>query len=133
MGWMKLIVLFDGVCNFCNQSVQFIIKRDPSQRFQFASLQSDMGEKLKTEIAIPEQIDSLILIEKERYFTKSTAALKIARHLKGPTRLLYVFIAIPKPIRDFFYQILAKNRYKWFGKRDSCMIPTPKERQRFLD
>ena len=130
---MKLIVLFDGVCNFFNQNVQFMIKKDPSQSFQFASLQSEMGEKIKTAIAIPEQIDSLILIEKERYFTKSTAALKIARHLKGPTRLLYVFIAIPKPIRDFFYQILAKNRYKWFGKRDSCMIPTPKERQRFLD
>ncbi|GAA0301425.1 putative DCC family thiol-disulfide oxidoreductase YuxK [Gracilibacillus halotolerans] len=130
---MQKIILFDGVCNFCNQSVQFIIKRDPKQQFQFASLQSDIGEKLIKEYKIPEQLDSLIIIENKKYFTMSTAALKIARHLQGPIRFLYVLIVIPKPIRDFVYKIVAKNRYKWFGKRESCMIPSPEDKKRFLD
>lgn len=132
-GSMKKIVLFDGICNFCNQSVQFIIRRDPKQHFQFASLQSNMGEKLKKELQIPHHLDSLIVIEENRYYTKSTAALKIARHLQSPFRLFYVLIVVPKPIRDIVYQWIAKNRYKWFGKRSSCMIPNATDRKRFLE
>ena len=130
---MKKIVLFDGICNFCNQSVQFIIQRDPKQHFQFASLQSNTGEQLKQDYQIPNYIDSLIVIEENRYYTKSTAALKIARHLQSPFRLFYVLIIIPKPIRDLFYQWIASNRYQWFGKRQTCKLPNVTERKRFLD
>lgn len=125
-------MLFDGECNFCDSSVQFIIKRDPKKVFQFASLQSDIGKGLLNQYNAPESLDSFVLIEGDKYFLQSTAALKVCKDLKGAYKLLYVFVIIPKPIRNLVYQFIAKNRYKWFGKSDSCRIPSPEDRQRFL-
>lgn len=130
---MVRIILFDGVCNFCNSSVQFIIKRDPKGAFKFASLQSEIGQKLLKQVGLKEDIDSFVLIEGDQYFLKSTAALRICGKLNGAWRILSFLIIIPAPIRDYIYSILAKNRYKWFGKKDSCMLPSPEVRNRFLD
>lgn len=129
---MKRIVLFDGECNFCDASVQFIIKRDPKALFQFASLQSEVGEKLLKEYTVPENTDSIVLIEEDMYYTDSTAALKIARNLSGFWQLFYGFIFIPKTLRDEVYRWIAKNRYKWFGKKQQCLLPTKEQRERFL-
>lgn len=129
---MKKIVLFDGECNFCDASVQFIIKRDPKKVFQFTSLQSDIGKGLLNKYNAPENLDSFVLIDGDKYFLQSTAALRVCKDLKGPYKLLYIFVIVPKPIRNFVYQFIAKNRYKWFGKNESCMIPSPEDRQRFL-
>ncbi|WP_208590194.1 thiol-disulfide oxidoreductase DCC family protein [Gracilibacillus suaedae] len=130
---MQRIILFDGVCNFCSSSVQFIIMRDPDFKFQFASLQSEKGQQLLAKHHVCLDIDSMVLIEKDRVYTKSTAALRIANELKGVYQLFAIFLIIPKPVRDIFYTILAKNRYRWFGKKDQCMIPKPADKQRFLD
>jgi predicted DCC family thiol-disulfide oxidoreductase YuxK len=125
--------LFDGVCNFCDRSVQFVMKRDPEAKFTFASLQSGAGERVKEYYKIDPSLDSMILVEEGTYYTKSTAALKICKNLKGLWKVFSVLLVIPKPIRDFFYNIVARNRYKWFGKRESCKLPSPEERSRFLD
>ena len=130
---MRRIILFDGVCNFCNSSVQFIIKRDTKGLFKFSSLQSQIGEQLLDENKIPNNLDSFIYLEGDKVYDRSTAVLKVCKGLKGLWKLLYVFIVVPKPIRDMVYSYFAKNRYKWFGKRDACMIPTPEQRERFLD
>ena len=128
------IVLFDGVCNLCNGAVQFIIKHDPQNNFQFAALQSDAGQKLLKEFSLPlEVFNSFVLIENNKAYTKSDAALKVARRLKGPVRLLYGFIIVPVFIRNAVYRFIAANRYKWFGKKESCMIPTPALRAKFLN
>jgi predicted DCC family thiol-disulfide oxidoreductase YuxK len=127
------IVLFDGVCNFCNSSVQFIIKQDRTGSLRFASLQSSTGQALLKKYAIPADVDSVIYIENNIAYTKSDAALKIARYFGGFWKLLSVFNIIPVFIRNFFYNIIARNRYKWFGKRDTCMIPSPEIRARFID
>lgn len=129
---MSGIILFDGVCNFCDLSVQFIIKRDPAGNFQFASLQSEISQSLLKEHELPENADSVVLIENGRYYLKSSAALRICRDLSGLWRLIYILIIVPKPIRDFCYDILARNRYKWFGKKDHCKVPSPEVRNRFL-
>lgn len=129
---MEKIVLFDGECNFCDRSVQFIIKRDPKGYFKFASLQSDIGKELLKKHHAPNDIDSFVLIENHHCYFKSTAALRVCKNLKGGWKTLYVLLVVPKPIRDLFYGIIAKNRYKWFGKKESCMLPTPEERKRFL-
>ncbi|ASN04928.1 thiol-disulfide oxidoreductase DCC family protein [Virgibacillus necropolis] len=129
---MNKIVLFDGVCNFCDWSVQFIIKRDPKGHYKFASLQSNIGKMIAREHHIPSDIDSFILVDNRKCYYKSTAALRVCKKLKGTWKMVYFFIIIPKPIRDFFYEVLAKNRYKWFGKKDSCMIPSPEMRNRFI-
>ncbi|WP_107942891.1 thiol-disulfide oxidoreductase DCC family protein [Metasolibacillus fluoroglycofenilyticus] len=125
------IVLFDGECHFCDASVQFIIKRDPKGYFQFASLQSEVGRELLERYQVP-KADSIVLIENGRYFLQSTAALKIARRLQGFWRFAYVFIAVPTGVRNFAYNKLAKNRYKWFGKKELCELPSQDIRQRFL-
>ncbi|SHM41034.1 thiol-disulfide oxidoreductase DCC family protein [Gracilibacillus kekensis] len=130
---MKRIILFDGVCNFCSSSVQFIIKRDPHQKFQFASLQSEVGQKLISKYNVPNDIDSIVLIKDNRYYTKSTAALNIAKSLHRLYPVFSIFLLIPKILRDKVYQIIAKNRYRWFGKKDSCMLPSPEDRERFID
>ncbi|MCM3006458.1 thiol-disulfide oxidoreductase DCC family protein [Priestia koreensis] len=128
------LVLFDGVCNFCNGSINFIIKHDQKGIFQFAPLQSEAGERTLKSFSIPDHyLDSLVYIENNRCYVKSTAALKIARRLDGGWKLFYAAIIVPRPIRDYIYSIIAKNRYKWFGKRDACMIPTPDVRKRFLN
>lgn len=130
---MTRVILFDGVCNFCNSSVQFIIKRDPQGIYQFTSLQSEVGQKLLKDHEVPVELDSFIYIEDEKIYFKSTAALKVFRNLKGLWKLLYIFIIVPRPLRDVVYGVIARNRYKWFGKRDACMIPSPEQRKRFLD
>ncbi|TRO66450.1 thiol-disulfide oxidoreductase DCC family protein [Christiangramia sabulilitoris] len=131
----KKIVLFDGVCNLCNKAVQRIIKNDKKDVFRFASLQSDLGKKLVAERGMdPEEIDSIILIDPGvAYYKKSTAALEISRELSGGYSLLKNFLFLPEVIRDGIYDIIANNRYKWFGKKDQCMIPTPELKAKFLD
>ena len=130
---MKRIILFDGVCNFCDSSVQFIIKRDPAAHFLFTSLQSEKGLELTKKYAIPEDVDSLVLIENGKAFTKSSAALRIAKKLDGLWHLFFLFILVPRKIRDGVYDYVAKNRYKWFGKKeDACMLPSPEQRKRFI-
>lgn len=130
---MNGIILFDGVCNFCNGSVNFIIERDRENYFKFAPLQSEMAQNLLDKFGIDKtQTDSVVLIENEKAYTHSTAALKVARKLDGAWSSFYAFIIIPKPIRDFFYKLFAKYRYKLFGKQDACMMPTPEIRRRFL-
>ena len=130
---MKRIVLFDGECNFCDANVQFIIKRDPYAYFYFTSLQSDKGQELIKKHAIPADVDSLVLIENNKAYTKSTAALRIAKKLDGLWHLLFLFILIPAPIRNGVYDYIAKNRYNWFGKKEiACTLPSPEVRKRFL-
>lgn len=127
------VILFDGVCNLCNASVQFVIKHDPAARFTFASLQSDSGQKLLEQYHLQQtNFNSFVLIENEVAYTKSTAALLVAKRLKGLYKLFYGFIIVPKFIRDAVYSLVAKNRYKWFGKKDSCMIPTAALQSKFL-
>lgn len=141
---MSAVVLFDGVCNFCDASVNFIIEHDREGYFKFAPLQSEAGRTLasehgpSSEIAAAEPkddlipIDSVILIEDGKAYTHSTAALRIVRQLGGPWSWLYVFIIVPAPIRDFFYRLFAKYRYRVFGRKDQCMLPSPEVRARFL-
>ena len=128
------IILFDGVCNFCNYWVNFIIDRDKDDIFRFAALQSEAGQKLLNKFDLKaEDFNTFILIEGEIYFTKSTAALMIARKLNFPFKVLYYFIFIPKFLRDLIYSLIATNRYKFFGRRDKCRVPTDKEKKKFLD
>lgn len=128
------IILFDGICNLCNSSVQFVLKHDHKNQFMFASLQSTEGQNLLKQFQLPQQdFNSFILIENEKVYLKSTAALMVARQLKGAVKLLYGFIIVPPFIRNAVYNFIAKNRYKWFGKKESCMIPTPELKARFLN
>ncbi|MGM7634833.1 thiol-disulfide oxidoreductase DCC family protein [Bacillus sp. Hm123] len=129
---MSKIILFDGECNFCEHSVQFIIKRDPKAHYKFASLQSDIGQRLMEAHQVPSNIDSLLLIDGDHCYHQSTAALRICKHLSGGWKLFYYLLIIPRPIRDKVYQWVAKNRYKWFGKKDHCVLPSPEIRKRFL-
>ena len=124
------IVLFDGVCNLCNGAVQFILARDPGGRFQFASLQSDAARRILSG-QVP--AETIVLAEPRRVYTKSTAALRIARGLRFPWPLLSVFLLIPRPLRDLVYHWVARNRYRWFGKRDACLLPKPEFKNRFVD
>jgi predicted DCC family thiol-disulfide oxidoreductase YuxK len=126
------VLLFDGVCTLCNGFVRFVIERDPAGRFQFAPLQSDAARRLLG--AVPQPLpDSLVLAENGRLFMRSTAALRVARGLRFPWPLAYVLVAVPRPVRDWVYDAVARNRYRWFGRRESCMVPTPELRARFLD
>lgn len=130
---MGAIVLFDGVCNFCDGSVNFIIEHDRAGYFKFAPLQTETGQALLAEHHIDNiETDSVILIENEKAYTHSSAALRIARKLDGVWSWLYFFIVVPRPIRDFFYRIFARYRYRLFGKKDACMMPTPDIQARFL-
>lgn len=127
------IVLFDGVCNFCNGSVNFIIDHDPKDCFRFAALQSNAGQELLARFDLPRSdFDTMLLIEDGKVRKKSTAALRIARHLRFPLNLGAVGLIIPRFIRDAGYSLIARNRYNWFGKQDQCRIPTPEIRARFL-
>lgn len=129
---MGAIVLFDGVCNFCNGSVNFIIARDRRGYFKFAALQSEPGRELRTKYKIGDAVDSIILIEHDAAYIYSAAALRIARRLGGGWPLFGVLRIIPLSIRDYFYRMFARNRYRLFGKKDVCMVPTPEVRTRFL-
>ncbi len=130
----KKLILFDGVCNLCNSSVLYVIKRDKNNRFLFAPLQSDIGKKVITTYGIDtNKIDSILLYDpKHGVSYKSSAAIAIARHLNFPVNALIVFKIIPAFIRNWFYDFIAKNRYKWYGKKDACMIPTPELKSKFL-
>ncbi|MFC6860847.1 thiol-disulfide oxidoreductase DCC family protein [Zunongwangia atlantica] len=131
----KKIILFDGVCNLCNDAVIFIIKHDKNDKFRFASLQSDLGRQLLEERNIdPNYLDSIILIEPGiAWYEKSDAALEISKDLSGFYQGLKIFKFLPKGFRDAVYNGIANNRYKWFGKKESCMIPTPELKAKFLD
>lgn len=128
------VVLFDGVCNLCNRTVQYIIRHDPKGRFHFAALQSHAGRGLQERYGLdPEAMNTIILFERGQAYAKSDAALRIARRLKGPIRFWWAARAIPRPIRDFVYDWIGRQRYRWFGKREECMVPGPDMRTRFLD
>jgi predicted DCC family thiol-disulfide oxidoreductase YuxK len=127
------VVLFDGVCNLCTGSVRFIIARDPGARFRFAALDSEAARRLLEECGVTSAPpDSVALVEGGAVYTRSSAALRIARRLRFPWPLLYALIVVPKPLRDAAYDLIAHHRYGWFGKRDACMVPTPELRSRFL-
>jgi predicted DCC family thiol-disulfide oxidoreductase YuxK len=128
------ILLFDGVCNLCNQSVQFIINRDKAELFQFAALQSEVGKALLQKHQLPaEQLDTVVLIMDNKAYTRSDAALQVLRQLGMPWSLGTVFFVLPKGLRDLVYNYIAKNRYRWFGHQESCMMPTADLKRRFLD
>lgn len=128
------VILFDGVCNLCTASVQFVIRHDQRKVFVFAALQSENGKRLLSDYHLPENdLLSIILIEDNKIYLRSTAALRIAKRLRGLWPLLYGFIIMPKLLRDGIYNYIAKKRYKWFGKQTVCMVPTPELRARFLN
>lgn len=131
----KKIILFDGVCNLCNNAVNFIIEHDKKDVFRFASLQSEIGKELTSKRGIdPKVIDSIVLIEPGvAYFQKSTAALEISKDLSGGYSFLSYLSIFPEVIRNGIYDLIANNRYKWFGKKDACMIPTRELKAKFLD
>jgi len=126
------VILFDGVCNLCNAWVQFVIRRDPEARFAFAPLGSEPANELLRDRRAMVTSDSIILVEKDAIYDQSTAALRIARRLAGPWALAAVFLVVPTFLRDAVYRLIARNRYRWFGRRDVCMMPTPELRARFL-
>lgn len=127
------IVLFDGVCNLCNGAVDFIIRHDTKERFAFASLQSEVGQALLRFHKLPTAaFDSMLLLKAGRLYQKSGAALQIAGELGAGWRLLKVFLLLPAPLRDGVYNFIARNRYRFWGKKESCRLPTPAERSRFL-
>jgi len=128
------VIFFDGICNLCNASVQFVIEHDKENYFNFSALQGDYAKNVLAEFNIvPENLDSILLLENGKLYTKSTSALRVARKLNGFWPLLYGFIIIPKFIRDWVYDFIAKNRYKWWGKQESCWVPTPELKSRFYN
>jgi len=132
----KQLILFDGVCNLCNSSVLFVIKRDYKEKFLFAPLQSHIGRQVIKKFKIDtEETDSILLYNpiKDKLSYKSTAALLTAKHLGFPTNFLAIFLILPAFLRNWVYNYIAKNRYKWYGKKDACMIPTPELKAKFLN
>jgi predicted DCC family thiol-disulfide oxidoreductase YuxK len=130
----KIIVFFDGVCNFCNGTVNFIIKRDKKNKFLFAALQSEAGKEFLTSHNLnTDEFDSIIVLHKGMLLQRSDAALEIARNLGFPWFIFYGFRILPRFLRDFFYKLIAKNRYRLFGKKEVCMIPTAEIKAKFLE
>ena len=139
------VVLFDGTCNFCDGAVHFVIDHERGRTLKFAAIQSDEGGALLDRAGTAEQArvlregasgagdpDTMVVVEGDRLYTYSTAALRIARHLRWPWRWLGIFVIVPRPLRDAVYRWFARNRYRWFGKSESCRVPTPELRARFL-
>ena len=127
------VILFDGVCNLCNGSVNFVIDRDPEGIFRFGSLQSNQAAPLLARYGLEDSaLDSIVLIEDGRVYRKSDAVLRIARRLPGAWPLLYGAMAVPRVLRDAVYDWVARNRYRWFGRSDTCRVPTPELKARFL-
>ncbi|MDO6429792.1 thiol-disulfide oxidoreductase DCC family protein [Flavitalea sp. BT771] len=127
-------MLFDGVCHLCSSSVQFILKRDRRGIFRFASLQSEVGQSLLRHSGLPaDQLDSFVLVENNKVYTRSAGALRVCRKLDGAWPLLSFFRIIPRPLRDAVYNWIARRRYRWFGKNDSCWLPSPEWKSRFLE
>lgn len=130
----KGVILYDGVCNLCNGFVQFILLRDPKGYFHFASLQSTLGQQILAAANMDKKaLGTVILLENKQLYTHSDAPLRIARKLPGAWPVLYGFILVPKFIRDAIYRFVARNRYNWFGKQESCLLPRPEWKTRFLD
>lgn len=131
----KKLILFDGVCNLCNSSVQYVIKHDKKNQFMFTALQSDVGKEIITKYNIDtSKTDSILLYTPEKgVVSKSTAALKVAINLGFPQNIMGVFFIVPPFIRNWVYDYIAKNRYKWYGKQESCWIPTPELKSKFLE
>jgi predicted DCC family thiol-disulfide oxidoreductase YuxK len=130
----KKIILFDGVCNLCNRSVQFIIRHDKKNQFLFGSLQSEAGQFYLQKFNLSQDIfNSFLLVEEDKIYTRSSGALRVLKHLGSGWKLLYAFIIVPKFIRDGVYNFISKNRYKWFGKKDACWMPTQELKEKFLD
>lgn len=129
------VVLFDGVCVLCSKTVQFLIARDPGRKLRFASLQSDVGAELLANAGAENlaELKSIVFVEGSRVSVRSTAALRIARRLGSWLALLYAFMVVPRFIRDAVYDFIAARRYRWFGQREACMVPSPADRERFLD
>ena len=128
----ELLLLFDGECNFCNGAVNFVIDHDPKGRFRFASLQSELGQRLTAQYGLAPELSSSILIERGKAYTSSTGALRAARHLRLPVSLLSVFLLVPRFVRDVAYRWFAARRYRFFGKSEMCRVPSPELRARFL-
>lgn len=127
------IILFDGVCNLCNSLVIFLIKRDRKNVFKFTALQSPQGQQiLKKHELKTDAFDSFVLYQKDTIYQKSSAGIRVLSKLGGLWSLFKIFLIVPRPIRDFVYSIIAKNRYNWWGKKDQCMIPTPELQKKFL-
>ena len=127
------LVLFDGHCNLCSGSVNWIIDRDPAGRFVFASLQSERGRRTLERFGLePRRTDSVVLVEADRAYTRSAAALRIARGLAFPWRVLSLLVVVPAGVRDWVYDVIARHRYRWFGRTETCRMPTPELRARFV-
>lgn len=130
----SVVVLFDGVCNLCNSSVQFLIKRDTNRIFKFASLQSEYGQRQLTKFGLPpDGFYSVVVIANDKIYQQSDAILVALKNLRGVWGLFYFFKVLPRFLRDAIYSFVARNRYRFFGKKDQCMIPTPELRDRFLE
>ncbi len=128
------VILFDGVCNLCSGAVQYVIKHDAKKQFLFASLQSNFGQQVLQQYNLSNiDFNSFILLKNGKIYLKSTAALLVAKQLQGAISWLYLFRVVPTFIRNVVYNVIAKNRYKWFGKQDACWLPTPQLKYRFLD
>ncbi len=128
------LLLFDGVCNLCDRSVQFVLDHEPAGSIRFASLQSDVGRETLAAYGLDtDDIDSVVFVDRGRAYIQSDAALAVAARLRAPWRWLVLGRAVPRPARDAAYGWIARNRYRWFGTRDACRVPTPQTRARFLD
>lgn len=131
---LGMFIIFDGVCNFCNSSVNFIIARDPEGKFCFAPMQGEAAQAVMTQHGVENpELDTFLLIKHGKLYQRTGAALEIAKDLTGYWKYCRIFLIVPAPLRDMFYRLLAKNRYRLFGVREACMVPTPEVRQRFLD
>ncbi|MDO9375276.1 MAG: thiol-disulfide oxidoreductase DCC family protein [Ferruginibacter sp.] len=127
------IILFDGVCNFCDSTVNFVIRKNKAAQIRFATLQSETGQRLLAQYKLSTiSLDSFIFIEDGKAFSRSTGALRVCRYFPGAWPVFYGFIIVPLPIRNYIYNVIARNRYKWFGQKETCMVPGPSIRQRFL-
>lgn len=130
---VERVIFFDGVCSFCSFWVRFVIRWDPAGKFRFVPLQSPAGRAAAQALGLPEDTpQSVILRERDRYFTQSTASLRILKELNGPWPLMYAFIVVPAPLRNLAYRFIVNHRYRWFGKTQACFVPTPEIRSRFL-
>ncbi|MDX8360295.1 thiol-disulfide oxidoreductase DCC family protein [Cytobacillus sp. IB215316] len=127
------IIIFDGVCNLCNGAVQFLLKRDKRDALRFTAMQSEAAKELLVTYQIPTNVDSFVFIDGNNFYVKSTAALQVSKYLPGLWKVFYLCRIIPVPIRDYVYDWVAKNRYKWFGRRTECMLPTPEIKKKFLN
>ena len=129
----KDIVLFDGSCGLCNKSIRFVLKHEKNSSLYFAALQSETGKLILKHFGLENKVDSIVFVKNEKAYIKSTGALQLTKHLKGMWPMLFGFNIIPKFIRDAVYDLIAKNRIKWFGSADYCEMMTPELKQRFLD